>query len=93
MARQTAPQSAEILALKALNFLGNSENGLNRFLLGADMQPQELAARAEEQGVQAAILDFLLADEELLLGFCQAESLQPKDVHLAKYRLDGSPYY
>lgn len=93
MAHRKAPQSAEVLALKALNFLGNSENGLNRFLLGADMQPQALAARIEEPGVQAAILDFLLSDEALLLEFCGAESLQPKDIHLAKYRLDGSPDY
>ena len=89
MPRRNPPQSAEILALKALTFLGNSEDGLVRFLGQADMQPGELAARAEEKGVQAAILDFLLADEALLLAFCEDESLQPRDVHLAKHRLDG----
>jgi hypothetical protein len=84
-------KNAEILALNALTFLGNSEAGLGPFLASADMQPQQLAARVEEPGVQIAILDFLLADEALLLAFCQGESLQPKDIHLAKYRLEGSP--
>jgi hypothetical protein len=76
------------LALNALTFLGNSDDALARFLAQSSMQPKDLMAHVEESGVQAAILDFLLSEEELLLAFCQAESLQPKQVHQAKYRLE-----
>ena len=90
MARLSQSQNAQIIALKALTFLGNSEDSLERFVVNADMQPKDLAARVQESGVQSAILVFLLADEALLQAFCRQESIQPRDIHLAKHQLDGS---
>ena len=89
MPRNNAPMSAEILSLKALTFLGNSEDGLLRFVTLTGIAPKTLMDRVEEPGVQVAILDFLLMDEALLLAFCQEESLQPRAIHLAKHRLEG----
>ena len=88
MPRQNPAPSAELLALKALTFLGNSEDGLVRFVALAGIEPQALMERVEEKGVQVAILDFLLTDEGLLLAFCQEESLKPQEIHRAKYQLE-----
>ena len=36
------------------------------------------------------VLDFLLAHEDLLLGFCEAAGTDPKAIHMARHRLDGT---
>lgn len=82
--------SAETIALKALAFLANQEDALVRFLAvsGADMA--ELRARAEERAFLASVADFLLADEPLLTGFCEAEAVSARDVHQARHILGGA---
>jgi hypothetical protein len=37
-----------------------------------------------------AVLDFLLANEDLLLGFCESAAVEPEAVHLARHRLEGT---
>jgi hypothetical protein len=36
-----------------------------------------------------AILDFLLANEDLLLRFCESASVSAKELHLARHALGG----
>jgi hypothetical protein len=82
--------AAETIALKALAYLANQEDALARFLAlsGADMA--ELRARAEEREFLASVADFLLADDALLTGFCEAEGMDVKSVHLARHILGGA---
>jgi hypothetical protein len=83
------PENAEILALEGLGWLAGDEDGLQRFLdqSGTDAEALRLAAGTPAMGV--AILDFLLAHEDLLLRFCESTTISPRDLHLARHRLGG----
>ena len=83
------PENAEILALEGLAWLAGEEDGIQRFLSqsGTDADALRQAAGSPEMGV--AVLDFLLAHEDLLLRFCESASVSPKQLHLARYRLGG----
>lgn len=84
-------QAAETLALEALAFLGSAETWLSRFVEESGIDPQTLRARAGDPVILAAVLDFLLAEDERLLAFCAAQEIAPRDVHLARHALDSAP--
>jgi hypothetical protein len=93
MAPMKTPQTrenAEILALEGLGWLVGQEQGLRRFLdqSGIDAGGLRAAAARPETGI--AVLDFLLANEDLLLGFCESASVKPAALHLARHQLDGA---
>jgi hypothetical protein len=81
------PHSAEALALKALEFLANSPDNLDVFLSATGVNGSELLERAEEPAVLAAVVDFMLKDEGLLIEFCDTASIRPRDVHAALHVL------
>ena len=81
-------ETAEIIALKALAFLANSD-GLERFLNLSGLDAAGLRSRAEEPSMQSAILDFLLHNEELVSRFCEDEGLPARDVHMAQHVLSA----
>jgi len=82
-------KAAEITALKALAYLAGEAGAMARFLTISGLEPQELRARAGEPEMLAAVVDFLLADEPVLLGFCEAESESPASLHAARRALPG----
>ena len=93
MAEMKSPQTrekAEILALEGLTWLAGQEDGLRRFLdlSGIDAQALRRGAGSPEMGM--AVLDFLLANEDLLLGFCESAGVEPQALHMALHRLGGS---
>jgi hypothetical protein len=83
------PENAEILALEGLGWLAGEEDGIQRFLTqsGLDIATLRDAAGSPDTGV--AVLDFLLANEDLLLRFCESATISPKELHLARHRLGG----
>jgi hypothetical protein len=84
------PEKAEILALEGLGWLAGEQGGIQQFLdqSGIDATTLRAAAGSPEMGI--AVLDFLLANEDLLLGFCESASISPKALHLARHRLGGT---
>jgi len=83
------PDSAQTLALKALAFVAGSEGALDRLMELSGLDRDTLRHRAGEPEVLASLLDFLLTDEGLLLDFCHGESIDPKEIHMARYVLGG----
>ena len=83
------PDRADILALEGLGWLAGQEDGIQRFLnqSGIDAATLRDVAGSREMGV--AVLDFLLANEDLLLPFCESLALNPRQVHLARHALGG----
>ncbi len=77
-------KNAEILALEALGWLAGEEDGIQRFLSQSGIEAGDLRDGAGSPDMNAAVLDFLLAHEDLLLRFCAAASVEPKDVHVAR---------
>jgi hypothetical protein len=80
---------AETLGLKALAFLAGSPEALDRFLTLSGTDAESLRQRAGNPECLAAVLEFLLANEELLTQFCADENIDPRGVHFAAGRLSG----
>ena len=83
-------EAAETLALDGLAHIAGAPGELEQFVAASGIDPQSLRERAGESTVLAAVLDFLLADDNRLLAFCEAQNLEPRDVHVARHVLDGS---
>jgi len=83
------PNAAEALALKALEFLANSPDNLEMFMVATGINGDELRARLEEPTVLAAIIDFMLKNEGLLVEFCDAASIRAREIHLASHVLSN----
>jgi hypothetical protein len=82
--------AAETLALKGLAFLALDPNRLLRFLAATGLDLDDLRARAADPELLAAVLDFLLAEDALLLEFSASEGLDTKHLHAARHALPGS---
>ncbi len=90
MQARMTPETAEILALKALGFVAVSDGALDRLMELSGLDRDTLRQRAGEREILASLLDFLLGDEGLLVDFCRNQSVDPRDVHMARHVLGGS---
>lgn len=77
-------ENAEILALEALGWLAGDQPALQRFLDQSGIDAPDLREAAGTPEMGAAVLDFLLGHEELLLRFCEDADIDPKDMHAAR---------
>jgi hypothetical protein len=66
-------ESAETLALRALAWIAADDDLLGRFLGASGASPGDLAAGAADPWFLAAVLEFVLTDDSLVMGFCDAE--------------------
>lgn len=80
---------AQTLGLRALAWLAGEEEHLGAFLAQSGLGPGELKARAAEPELLAAILDFILGDEAMVLAFADAAALAPASVAQARAHLPG----
>ena len=87
--RRSNPPDADIIALKGLAFLAGSQADLEQFLAISGLRPDDIRARAGDPHFLAGVLDFFLSGEALLLAFCEAETLDPREVHRASAILSG----
>jgi len=83
------PATAEALAMRVLAYLASEPEHLSHFLTTTGMGPSNLRGRAADPDVLAAVLDYLLGDESLLLAFCKADSANPGDPFRARRHLPG----
>jgi len=66
-------EPAETLALRALAWLAADDDLLGRFLGASGAAPGELASGVSDPRFLAAVLDFVLTDDSLVMAFCDAE--------------------
>ncbi len=83
------PERAEVLALEGLGWLAGQEDGIQRFLTQSGIDAADLRDAAGSREMAVAVLDFLLAHEDLLLPFCESLPVQSKQIHLARHALGG----
>ena len=84
-----AQDFAMTLALQGLAWLAADEDRILPFLAQSGLLANELGARAAEPEVLAAVLDFLLSDEAMLLRFCQEIGENPAKIAPARATLPG----
>lgn len=89
MTDRITPERAEILALEALAWLAGRPEDIGRFLTVSGLDAADLRRAADNPDLLGSLLDFLLANEPLLIDFCQDASTPTRDVHLARHRLEG----
>ena len=85
--RAKSPASAEEgegYALAALTFLAAEADRLSRFLDISGLGPQNLRAAAADPGFLRSVLDYVLADEPLLLGVAQQAGVSPERIVKAR---------
>ncbi|PLW77303.1 DUF3572 domain-containing protein [Cohaesibacter celericrescens] len=81
-------ETAEAIAIKALGYLSSDTDLMGRFLSLSGLDTSDLRAVASEPSFLAAILDFILTDDSLVLAFTSNNGLAPEDVVIAKAKLD-----
>jgi hypothetical protein len=81
------PERAEILALEALAWLAGEPEALDRFQAASGVSGAELRASAGTPELAVALFDFLLANEPLLLAFCETSGSDAQSLHRARHLL------
>ena len=90
MPTRLTPEDAETTALNALGFLVDSPQALERFMAQTGVGMTTIRARASERDFLTAVVDFFLANEELLLDFCEATRTDPRAMQMAGHTLGGA---
>lgn len=80
---------AETMAIQALSWLASDEEILLQFLNATGAAPGDLRARAKEPEFLGFILDFIMRDDETILGFCTVSGATPEAVARARISLEG----
>jgi hypothetical protein len=73
MKRELAFEMSE----RALTFLSERPDELQRFLTASGLAPDELLAGHNDKAILAAVLGFVAADESLAKDFSESEGLKP----------------
>jgi len=81
--------SARSLAVRALGFIAADSDRLNRFLGLTGLGPHNLRTAAADPAFLSSVLDYLVADEELLVTFAADAGLKPEAVAQAYHALSG----
>lgn len=82
-------EKAEAVAAQGLAFLAEEPARLRRFLLMGGLEPDDLRARAGTSDMLLAVLEYLAADESLLLVFAETCKVAPESVTRAIALLQG----
>jgi len=72
-------EQAELIALKAIEFMGHSPDQLERLMVATGLDPGSLAQSLKTRDGLAGLLDYMCQDESLLLAFCETANLQPRE--------------
>ena len=90
MANRTLTRdSAEEIAIRALQYLVGNPDELGRFLALSGIGPSEIRLAAAEPGFLVGVLEFVMADEALLLSFCAGAGIRPTMIAAARFALSG----
>jgi len=83
--------AAETLALQALGWVFGQEELVPQFLAATGAAPQDMARLAGDAQFLGAVLDFLLTEDALVIGFCDAQGLAYDRPMRARALLPGGP--
>lgn len=82
-------EAAQTLALNALAWVLNSDEILQSFLEATGVYPQDLAKLAQTPSFLGAVLDFLMEDDQRVIGFCESGPYPLTSVQAARAALPG----
>ena len=82
--------SAEVLAIKVIEFLAADTDLLDAFMGMAGLSFDDLRSSIGSPELAAGVLDHLLANENLLLRFCDEQGIPPEFPARARRLLPGA---
>ena len=83
------PEDAETVALNVLGFLAESPQALETLMNQSGLDSSTIRKRAADRDFLAAVVDFLMTNEELLVDFCESRRIDARRVHMAAHQLGG----
>ena len=83
------PEAAESVAIKALVWIAERDELALSFLGASGASAGDLRERAADPEFLGFVLDFLLGDEDALIGFCEDVALKPDTPMRARAALPG----
>lgn len=83
--------ATETLAIKALTFIAEREDLLDMFVDACGISLEELYEIADQPEAWAAMLDFILSMDEIVLDFCDMSNYTMQDIWRARNDLPGAP--
>jgi len=86
------PDRAAVIAVTALGELAAVPELAGRFLTLTGLTPGAVRDAAARTDFQAAVLEYVLADESLLLSLCAQHGWQPEEVVSASAMLSGGEF-
>jgi len=82
-------EAGRSLAVSGLAFIANDSDRLSRFLNLTGLGPHNLRTAAADPAFLDSVLDYLVADEQLLLAFAADAGLKPEAIARAHAALRG----
>ena len=82
-------QEAEIYALKVTTWLISNQDLLDVFMNSTGVSEAAIKSDFHDGVFLAAILDFLLLDDNWVIAACDAMHLEPDEMHSARLLLPG----
>jgi hypothetical protein len=70
----------ENLVVQLMVFLGGRPEDMERFFALSGVAPAELRTRVSDPSFQDGLFDYVMANEPLLLAFCEEYGLEPASV-------------
>lgn len=83
---------AETLAIDALAWLAQDDDLMMRFFAMSGAGADDLRARAREPEFLGFVLDFILSDDAVVIGYAEASNRPPEDVQMARMALPGGDH-
>jgi len=80
---------AETIALRAVAYIAQEEDLMNRFLAMTGIDGGEIRERIGDPAFLGAVLDYLLGFEPDLIAFAEWAELKPETVMRARHTLPG----
>lgn len=78
------PESAEMLAIRALQYLAGDSEQLARFLALTGIALEDLRDAADSHSFLSGVLDYLMGEEATLLSFATSAQCDPADIAVAR---------
>ncbi len=80
---------SQAIALKGLTYLVPRQDLLEAFMAATGVDEHTIRGSVEDPGLLTGVLEFLLANEKILLAFCEECGIDPAAPGTALTRLSG----
>ena len=84
----TGERDAAAIAIAALSHIATDDDLLERFFALTGLDPAALREIATQRSFIAGVLDFVLADDALVIAVAQSQDIPPETIMAARQSLD-----